>query len=484
MIMSSGYNNYTIDFDQLLGKGGFCRVYKATDPHGRVVAMKIPNQVAGEDTWNPENNRKFQHEAMFWTNLCMRDISGVVKVYGHGIRPHPWLAMELMEGGTLRERLEVGLSLREVLIIIKPIILCLTEVHFLDRIHRDIKPENILFTKNGVPKLGDWGLGKVLLEPSLSSVGIKGTLKYLAPEQFRQNKQNPLDQRTDIYQIGAVFYEMVTGQPPFPGDDIAVLVNQILNEEIESPRKLNSRVPKVLSDVIQRCLEKERVKRYRDLTQVLGDLLKVERFLEMGGDMDGVMDATQDVETFAHLKNILENPPHFSSTGNPMSCTNCGNLISTTNNSLRCYGCSVSFCEVCESWFRVERKRGEAPYCETCFAKKKSSPPQGAEKERSSKPLSLNARQAVESHSSGRTSVSGMGGLKEGVFHRVSVSGMNNQVRVVVLTELSLAGMNNGGTAWLAPGARVSVSGMGNRVSQHSCSWEELHQIIQREFRR
>jgi len=270
--MPHTYLDYTVHFDQLLGKGGFCAVYRATDPDGKIVAMKVPHQAPGEDTWNPENNRKFQHEAKVWSNLCKRKIPGVVQVYGYGIKPHPWLAMELMEGGTLRERIQSGRSIPESLAIIKPVIRCLSEVHYLGIIHRDIKPENILFTKDEAPKVADWGLGKVLLEPSLSSDGIKGTLKYLAPEQFRIEEQDILDRRTDIYQLGAVLYEMMTGKPPFPTDNVPVLVNCILNQKLVSPVRQNPQIPRHVNRVILTCLERRKENRYRSMDIVLDKL--------------------------------------------------------------------------------------------------------------------------------------------------------------------------------------------------------------------
>jgi len=270
--MAPNYHDYTVHFDQLLGKGGFCAVYQATGPDGKVVAMKVPHLAAGDDTWNPENNRRFQHEAKVWSSLCKRTIPGVVQVYGYGIKPHPWLAMELMEGRTLREKIKKGLSIAESLAIIKPVIRCLSEVHLLGVIHRDIKPENILFTKGGVPKVADWGLGKVLLEPSLSSDGIKGTLKYLAPEQFRIEEQDMLDRRTDIYQLGAVLYEMMTGKPPFPTDNVPVLVNCILNKKLVPPLRQNPKIPKHVNGVILKCLEKTKENRFRSMDIVLDRL--------------------------------------------------------------------------------------------------------------------------------------------------------------------------------------------------------------------
>ncbi len=270
--MSPNYHDYKVHFNQLLGKGGFCSVYKATDPTGRIVAMKIPNQAAGDDTWNSENSRKFQHEAEVWTRLCKRKIPGVVQVFEHGIKPHPWIAMELLESGTLRKRIEKGLTIPEALAIIKPVIHCLSRVHLTGVIHRDLKPENILFTRDGAPKLADWGLGKVLLEPTLSSEGIKGTLKYLAPEQFRLEEEDRLDHQTDIYQLGAVLYEMLTGKTLFPTNNVGVLVNCIQNQQIVPPLHHNPKIPEHVNEVLLRCLAKRKEDRFRDMGAVLDRL--------------------------------------------------------------------------------------------------------------------------------------------------------------------------------------------------------------------
>jgi len=262
--------------------------------------------------------------------------------------------MELMEGGTLRERIKKGLSIPESLEIIKPVIKCLSEVHFLGIIHRDIKPENILFTKNNVPKVADWGLVKALMDISQSSDGVKGTLKYLAPEQFKVKEKDIQDRRTDIYQLGAVLYEMVTGQPPFPVSDVPVLVNCILNEQVTHPFRLNSKVPATLGSTIMKCLEKEKRKRYGGLRVLLREL--EENVGEIG-----------DVKKVKKVKKTAKSKPPVSTSKE--KCSSCRNLITSTNKLLRCFGCQKFFCETCEGWFRAERKRGEKPFCEKCYGK-------------------------------------------------------------------------------------------------------------------
>jgi len=354
--MPHTYLDYTIHFDQLLGKGGFCAVYKATDPDGKVVAMKVPLQAVGSDTWDSDTtfNKRFEREARIWSSLCDKKIPGVVEVYGHGIKPHPWLAMELMEGGTLRTRINKGLSIDESLEIIKPVIKCLSEVHFLGIIHRDIKPENILFTKNNVPKVADWGLVKALMDISQSSEGVKGTLKYLAPEQFRVKEQDIQDRRTDIYQLGAVLYEMVTGKPPFPTSEVPVLVNCILNEQVLHPFRLNPKVSATLGSMIMKCLEKEKEKRYGGLRELLREL--EEKVETVGG-----------VKKVKKVKKAAK--PKTPVSASKEKCSSCRNLITFTNKLLRCFGCQKFFCETCEGWFRAERKRGEKPFCEKCYGK-------------------------------------------------------------------------------------------------------------------
>jgi len=271
--MPHTYLDYTVHFNQLLGKGGFCAVYQATNPDGKVVAMKVPLMAVGNDTWDSDTafNKRFEREARIWSNLCDKKIPGVVEVYGHGIKPHPWLAMELMEGGTLAGWID-RLSLDEKLALMKRLLTTLSVVHRLGIVHRDIKPENVLFTGIGVAKIADWGLAKALLTTKTATAVPQMSIPYAAPEQFSQKKFGELDWQTDIYQFGAMFFEVLTGRHVFPGDDTVQTMYSIVKEKPQMPTELNSEIPVHLNRIILKCLAKKKEDRFRSMDIILDRL--------------------------------------------------------------------------------------------------------------------------------------------------------------------------------------------------------------------
>ncbi len=276
--MSPNYHDYKVHFNQLLGKGGFCSVYKATDPTGRIVAMKIPNQALDDErTLDTEDafNAMFQEEAKNWSRLSKRKIPGVVELYHHGVKPHPWIAMELMEGGTLKERMG-KMILEEKLALMKTLLHTFSLVHAHGIVHRDIKPENILFTKGGEAKLGDFGVAKAMLTVKTATVNQKLTLPYAAPEQLSPESFGETNWQTDIYQFGASCFELLTGRQVFPGTDVARVMYRIVNEKPESLVKMNSEIPSYVNRIILKCLEKKKKERYLGMAVVLDYLERKE----------------------------------------------------------------------------------------------------------------------------------------------------------------------------------------------------------------
>ncbi len=235
-----------------IGSGGFSDIHKAQRKDGSILALKIP-KLALYETFVPTD---FLREAELWSRLSHPNI---VKVYEYGTKPYPWIAIEYMEGGSLRSRLgkltmeeslEIGMKLAEALFY----------THHYGVIHRDIKPENVLFDSENTPKLTDWGLGKLMLEASKSISGFKGTLAYAAPEQLFSSKFGEADWRTDIYQLGAVLYEMLTGKLPFGGE-----LGRILSEEVEPPSRLSSGVPAEMDEIVLKAIAKQKEDRYQDI---------------------------------------------------------------------------------------------------------------------------------------------------------------------------------------------------------------------------
>jgi len=253
-----------------LGAGGFATVYRAINKEGVAVAIKLPKFL--DETIDSSVLNKFQAEADIWKKLKHKNI---VTFLDSNIRPVPYMTIELMEGGNLGGLLkDHKLSVAEAKPLMLQIVDGLSYAHRMASVHRDIKPENILFTKDGVPKIADWGIGKFMASESVSqSIGTKGTFLYSAPEQFNKDEYGPVDWSTDIFQIGVVFYEMLTGINPFKADELAAVMALILMKKIDPPSSLNPDIPPELDEIVLKCLEKQKENRWRS-TDVLYNQLK------------------------------------------------------------------------------------------------------------------------------------------------------------------------------------------------------------------
>jgi len=183
-----------------------------------------------------------------------------------------------MEGGSLR--LRIGrLTLRESLDIALKLCDALYYAHHLGVIHRDIKPENILSDNENNHKLADWGLGKMMIELSTKS-GSSATPAYSSPEQVKPSKFGDVGWWTDIYQCGAVLYEMVTGQLPFQGQSPLELAINIADLELVRPSEVNPELPAEIDQIIAQCLAKHKDERYKDVSMMRAALENIKRSLE------------------------------------------------------------------------------------------------------------------------------------------------------------------------------------------------------------
>jgi len=247
--------------ENVIGSGGFATVFKAIDSEGREVALKVITNV------DPETKKTFVREVSLWKVLQHPNI---VKLYDFCDAPVPFIAMELMKD-TLRNKLatEKKLSPKEAVSIIRDIAMALNYAHKdYNIVHRDIKPENILISREGIYKLSDWGLASMQILMG-QTTGYKGTLVYSAPEQFDPNfgKIGPW---TDVWQLGAVFYELIAGEPPF-GLDPAQVVNKVLKSDLAPI----TGVPKELNELIQKMLQKKPTERIT-MEEVIKELQAVE----------------------------------------------------------------------------------------------------------------------------------------------------------------------------------------------------------------
>ena len=253
---------------ELIGYGGFGIVYKAREKSsGRLVAVKIPRDrfvfVEVKEGSVKELIEQFEHEISIWRMLTERGVVGVVQLMAFGTEPYPWLAMKFMPNGSLRDRIG-RLDWREAMELIIELASIIHEIHLLGIRHLDIKPENILFDEEERPHISDFGMAQLqLFVTKTTGRPFFGTPAYAAPEQISSKFGRP-DHRTDIYQLGAVLYELLTGRPPFVSQDLLELAYKIGYEEPPPPHRLSPEVPESVSQAVLRALAKRPEERYED----------------------------------------------------------------------------------------------------------------------------------------------------------------------------------------------------------------------------
>jgi tRNA A-37 threonylcarbamoyl transferase component Bud32 len=267
----------SVDYDALtdeepIGAGGNADVVRATLPtaDGNVtLAIKRPRM---SGTLHTDAIDRMLDEAETWDKLDDHD--HVVGVVDYGAQPVPWIAMEYMDGGDLSERagdLEFDQALWTAVAITKGV----RHAHRRGVAHLDLKPANVLFRGVegawDVPKVADWGLSKHLLDHSQSVEGLSP--QYAAPEQFDTDR-GAADDITDVYQLGAVLYELFTGRPPFEGAAPAEAMHRVLNEEPAPPSEVAA-LPPELDDVLLTALEKEKGDRFESVLLLRNELQRL-----------------------------------------------------------------------------------------------------------------------------------------------------------------------------------------------------------------
>ncbi len=258
-----------------LGRGGMGIVFKALERRlNRVVAIKT----VSETTFTaPAQLRRFLAEAEVIARLSHPNIIPIYAVGEENGRPY--FSLELAEGGNLSQRLSKGpITGRQAAELAETLAKAVSAAHAAGIIHRDLKPSNVLLAADGTPKIGDFGLAKLLGDDSARTLSgeVIGTPSYMAPEQA-EGRSRDVGPVADIYALGAILYQALTGRPPFLGASAIETMKLVVSTEAVPARQLRPEVPRDLETITMKCLEKDPRGRYADARALADDL---RRFLE------------------------------------------------------------------------------------------------------------------------------------------------------------------------------------------------------------
>ncbi|SDW01990.1 serine/threonine protein kinase [Marininema mesophilum] len=262
-----------------VGGGGMAVVYKALDVLlNRYVAIKVLNESLSNDS---EFVRRFSREAQAAASLSHPNVVGVYDV-GQENHTH-YIVMEYIEGPTLKEYIQQysPLTAEEIVSIASQICDALAHAHENEIVHRDVKPHNILLGYNGRAKVTDFGIARATSSSTITQAGsVMGSVHYFSPEQARGSM---ISAKSDIYSLGVILYEMVTGELPFDGDSAISIAMKHLQEPAMDPSQLNPNIPPQIRDIIIRALEKDPDDRYPSVRGMKQD---IDAVFNTGNSMD------------------------------------------------------------------------------------------------------------------------------------------------------------------------------------------------------
>ena len=292
---------YTIK--KLLGRGGMASVYLGYDPtFEREVAVKVlPRAFLN----NPKFIQRFEREAKTIASL---EHSAIVPVYDFGKdEDQPYLTMRYMHGGSLADLLDKGkVSVADTARMFERLAPALDYAHKRKVIHRDLKPGNILFDSSGTPYLTDFGIAKLTegTTADLTGTGVVGTPAYMSPEQARGQEVNA---RTDIYALGVILYEMLTGKQPYFADTPLALAMQHIQQPIPDIHSIDPDLPKGLKLIISLSMAKDAETRYASAGAMAKALKDIKEDLESTKEFDGTPPPTK-IHNPKHSATIVEEP--------------------------------------------------------------------------------------------------------------------------------------------------------------------------------
>lgn len=251
-----------------VGEGGMGLVYKAKDHLlSRFVAVKILKPELTEDE---EFINRFKKESLSSASLSHPNI---VNIYDVGMEDGIYyIVMEFVNGKTLKQIIKekAPMPYMDVINISRQICQALEHAHSNNIVHRDVKPQNILITQDGIVKVTDFGIARASSSSTLTNTGsVIGSAYYISPEQARGGYT---DGKADIYSLGTVMYEMVTGHVPFQGESPVVVALKHIQEEVIKPSEINPDIPAALEDIILKALEKNSGSRYESAAAMIRDL--------------------------------------------------------------------------------------------------------------------------------------------------------------------------------------------------------------------
>lgn len=259
--------------NRTIGVGGMAIVYEATDlMTNKRVALKMLKDSISD---NAQALRRFINESKA---VAMLNHPNIVKILDVSVKTdHKFIVMEYIRGITLREYMnrKGTLDWREATEFISQILLALDHAHMKGVIHRDIKPQNIMVMEGGVIKVTDFGIAKIPNAETVTMIDHAiGTIYYISPEQAKGKK---IDERSDIYSLGVMFYEMVTGKLPFLAENSYGIMLKHISDTPTPPKKLNPKLPLGLEQIILCAMEKDVVNRYQSASQMLRHIYRIKK---------------------------------------------------------------------------------------------------------------------------------------------------------------------------------------------------------------